>query len=83
METAHKQAQVDPLPKQVFEGWKLSSQSKCIVKILKPVKTKKIWREIKILQNLRGGPNIIKLLDVVRDQNSKTPSLVFECVMQL
>lgn len=39
-----------------------------------------IKREIKILQNLCGGPNIVKLLDIVRDQHSKTPSLVFEYV---
>lgn len=32
-----------------------------------PVKKKKIKREIKILQNLRGGPNIINLLDIVKD----------------
>lgn len=35
--------------------------------ILQPVKKKKIKREIKILDNLRGGPNIISLLDVVKD----------------
>lgn len=39
-----------------------------------------IKREIKILQNLCGGPNIVKLLDIVRDQQSKTPSLIFEHV---
>ena len=39
-----------------------------------------IKREIKILQNLYGGPNIVKLLDVVRDEESKTPSLIFEYV---
>ncbi len=39
-----------------------------------------IKREIKILQNLCGGPNVIKLLDVVRDPQSKTPSLIFEFV---
>jgi len=39
-----------------------------------------IKREIKILQNLYGGPNIVKLLDVVRDDESKTPSLIFEYV---
>ena len=37
-------------------------------------------REIKILQNLCGGTNIIQLLDVVRDPQSKTPSLVFEYI---
>jgi casein kinase II subunit alpha len=39
-----------------------------------------IRREIKILQNLCGGPNVIQLLDVVRDPQSKTPSLIFEYV---
>ena len=34
---------------------------------LQPVKKKKIKREIKILDNLRGGPNIIGLIDVVKD----------------
>lgn len=35
--------------------------------ILQPVKKKKIKREIKILENLRGGPNIITLADIVKD----------------
>jgi casein kinase II subunit alpha len=48
--------------------------------VLKPVKKKKIKREIKILQNLSGGPNVVALLDVVRDSQSKTPSLIFEYV---
>ena len=57
--------------------------NKCIIKVLKPVKKKKIKREIKILMNLTeteeslleserrlghdGARNIVKLLDVVRD----------------
>ena len=32
------------------------------------------------LQNICGGINCIKLLDVVRDAHSKTPSLIFEWV---
>lgn len=55
---------------EVFEGVNVASASgseKCIVKVLKPVKKKKIKREIKILQNLAGGPNVIALLDIVRD----------------
>ncbi|CAN0412687.1 unnamed protein product, partial [Discosporangium mesarthrocarpum] len=43
-------------------------------------KKKNSLREIKILQNLCGGTNIIQLLDVVRDPQSKTPSLVFEYI---
>ncbi|KAL0461840.1 UNVERIFIED_CONTAM: Casein kinase II subunit alpha-4, chloroplastic [Sesamum latifolium] len=65
---------------EVFEGIHTSTNEKCIIKILKPVKKKKIKREIKILQNLCGAPNIVKLLDIVRDQQSKTPSLIFEHV---
>ncbi|CAL6404748.1 unnamed protein product [Bathycoccus prasinos] len=66
---------------EVFEGVRAQAvDQKCIIKILKPVKKKKIKREIKILQNLAGGINIISLLDVVREPQSKTPSLVFEYV---
>jgi len=79
----------------VFEGINITDNSKCIIKILKPVKKKKvssipsrpysklrlqIKREIKILQALKGGPNVIRLLDTVRDPHSKTPSLIFEYV---
>ncbi|KAK4703741.1 casein kinase II subunit alpha, partial [Phenoliferia sp. Uapishka_3] len=65
---------------EVFEGVNTQSNDKCVIKVLKPVKKKKIKREIKILQNLAGGPNVIALLDVVRDPQSKTPSIVFEYV---
>lgn len=65
---------------EVFEGVCTLNSEKCVVKILKPVKKRKIRREIKILQNLCGGVNIIKLLDVVRDPATKTPSLIFEHV---
>jgi len=65
---------------EVFEGVNIANHEKCVVKVLKPVKKKKIKREIKILQILSGGPNIIALLDVVRDNQSKTPSLIFEYV---
>lgn len=52
---------------EVFEGINVVNYQKCVIKVLKPVKKKKIKREIKILQNLAGGPNVIALLDVVRD----------------
>lgn len=52
---------------EVFEGINIANNQKCVIKVLKPVKKKKIKREIKILQNLSGGPNIIQLLDIVRD----------------
>ena len=64
----------------VFDGMCTSNGNRCVVKVLKPVRKKKILREIKILQNLCGGPNIIKLYDVVRDKITGTPSLIFEHV---
>lgn len=70
----------DLLSLQVFEGVNIVNDEKCIIKVLKPVKKKKIKREIKILQNLAGGPNIVALLDVVRDSASKIPSLITEYV---
>lgn len=80
---------------EVFEGINITNGQKVVIKILKPVKKKKIKREIKILQNLCGGVNIIQLLDVVHDTHAegvapetenddacfnRTPALVFEHV---
>uniref|UniRef100_A0A7N8WUH2 non-specific serine/threonine protein kinase n=1 Tax=Mastacembelus armatus TaxID=205130 RepID=A0A7N8WUH2_9TELE len=65
---------------EVFEAINITNNEKVVVKILKPVKKKKIKREIKILENLRGGPNIISLIDIVKDPVSRTPALVFEHV---
>ena len=60
----------------MFEGVNVTNYQKCVIKVLKPVKKKKIKREIKILQNLSGGPNIVALLDVVRDSQV---SSAFSC----
>ncbi|KAJ2599829.1 Casein kinase II subunit alpha [Coemansia sp. RSA 1722] len=65
---------------EVFEGINVSNDQACVIKVLKPVKKKKIKREIQIMQNLSGGPNIIQLYDVVRDPHSKTPALISEYV---
>ncbi|XP_029851297.3 casein kinase II subunit alpha isoform X2 [Ixodes scapularis] len=65
---------------EVFEAINVTNNEKCVVKILKPVKKKKIKREIKILENLRGGPNIVTLQAVVKDPVSRTPALIFEHV---
>ncbi|VEU21357.1 DEKNAAC102664 [Brettanomyces naardenensis] len=65
---------------EVFEGYQMSTGTKIIIKALKPIKKKKIKREIKILEDLAGGPQIVDLLDVVRDPISKIPALIFEYV---
>lgn len=68
---------------EVFLGTHIPSNEKVVIKLLKPVKKKKIYREVKILQNLQQGPNIIKLLEIVRDPVTKTPALIFEYVNNL
>ncbi|KAF7263979.1 casein kinase II subunit alpha-like isoform X2 [Rhynchophorus ferrugineus] len=61
----------------VFEALHESKCERVIVKMLKPVRKKKIKREIKILDCLKGGVNIIKLLSVVEIPMNLT-ALVFE-----
>ncbi|KZT00575.1 kinase-like protein [Laetiporus sulphureus 93-53] len=65
---------------EVFEGIDTSNEEACVIKVLKPVAKHKIKREIKILRNLSGGPNIISLLDVVHDPPSRSNSLITEYV---
>jgi casein kinase II subunit alpha len=52
---------------EVFEGINTIDYQKCAIKVLKPVKMRKIKRQIKILKTLSEGPNIISLQDVVKD----------------
>lgn len=68
---------------EVFDGFSLPSGQRIIIKALKPIKRKKIKREIKILQNLSGGPHIIQLYDIVREPSSKMSALIFEYVNNL
>ncbi|KAI0675644.1 kinase-like protein [Trametes maxima] len=65
---------------EVFEGVDSSNEDSCVIKVLKPVAKKKIKREIKILRNLAGGPNVIRLMDIVHDGPSRSNSLVMEYV---
>jgi len=65
---------------EVFEGINILNNQRVVIKVLKPVKKRKIQREIKILEILKGGPNIIELLDVVKDPASRSPSLIFEYI---
>ncbi|XP_044758546.1 casein kinase II subunit alpha-like isoform X2 [Coccinella septempunctata] len=62
----------------VFEGLNEVKNENVVIKILKPVRRKKIKREIKILDYLKGGVNIIKLLAVVSIPNTDLNGLIFE-----
>ena len=52
---------------EVFLGYCKSNNQKTVIKVLKPVKAEKIYREIKILQTLYGGPNIIEGCDTTKE----------------
>jgi len=65
---------------EVFEGVAIQEGKPCTIKVLKPVKQKKILREIKVLQDLLGAPNIVQLLDVVCEPATQTPCLIQEYV---
>lgn len=64
----------------VFLGTVNATGQKCVIKMLKPVKKRKIKREIRILKNLYGGPNIVKLIDVLHDETTKIHAIVCEYV---
>tara|TARA_B100001250_G_scaffold406943_1_gene426839 strand:- start:1504 stop:2574 length:1071 start_codon:yes stop_codon:yes gene_type:complete len=65
---------------EVFQGNSIIHRKKCVIKMLKPVKEKKILREVKILQALSGAKNVIQLLDLVKDKTNDIPCIVFEYV---
>lgn len=65
---------------EVFEAVHEHTNETVVLKVLKPVKHKKIKREIKILEVLKGGVNIIKLLGVIQVPNVHVTALIFEHV---
>lgn len=69
---------------EVFHGCSLlrseATGNQCVLKVLKPVKEKRLAREILILMNLCGVPNVINLLDLAKDKTTDTHVFVFEYV---
>ena len=60
---------------EVYLGIDTTNDRKIVIKVLKPVKKAKIRREIKILKELKH-PNIVAMIDIVRDPTSKSICLV-------
>jgi len=65
---------------EVYEGINTQNNQRIVIKILKPVKKNKIRREIKILQTLQGGTNIVDIICITRDPLTKTPAIITEFV---
>lgn len=67
---------------EVFKGIQCnnkSTKSFVAIKVLKPVREKKINREILILKNLKHS-NIIEMIDIVKDIDSQIYSIIFEYI---
>ncbi|EGR46199.1 casein kinase II, alpha subunit [Trichoderma reesei QM6a] len=64
----------------IFKAFRVLDLKSCIIRPAKQVGRPGIEQEIKILLSLKGGPNILELEDIVRDDQMGTPSLVFEYV---
>jgi len=65
---------------EVYEATNANNDERCVIKVLKPIKKRKIKKEVKVLMNVLGAPNTVRLLDMVRDKQTKIPCLVFEFV---
>ena len=55
----------------VYEGLQKNTNEKVVIKILKPITKVKIKREICILYTLKKCPNIVKILDVIKENDSE------------
>jgi casein kinase II subunit alpha len=52
----------------------------CAIKLLKPVNTDRVRRELKILTEVQGQESILRLLDIVIDGRAGIPGMVTEAV---
>jgi casein kinase II subunit alpha len=68
----------------VFTAYRNQDYSQLVaIKVLKPVRPQKYNREAKILLNLRGGPNIVDLIDIVQNPRTGQFSFVFEHIPEV
>lgn len=64
----------------VFLGIDKITKKKVVIKTLKPIKQQKINREVFVLKNIGKHKNVIELLDVTYDKQTKTYSLIFDYI---
>ena len=67
----------------VFKGYQRDdqgniSETPIVIKVLKPVRIPKVYREVKILTDVISGPFIMKLQDVVEVEGSQYPAFIME-----
>ncbi|KAJ3215548.1 Casein kinase II subunit alpha [Dinochytrium kinnereticum] len=62
----------------VFECIDRKTTNSYVVKVFKPQKTKKYKREVLVLKNLQGGPNIVRFVGCCMDPENNEPAIIFE-----
>lgn len=55
-------------------------KKRCAAKLLKPVNTDRVRRELKILSEVQGQKNILDLWDIVIDDHEEIPAMITEFV---
>lgn len=65
---------------EVFQGVNMKTGQAVVLKSLRPLSKKKVLREKYILEKLKNCDNVINLLDIVKDDLSRTISFVFDYV---
>ena len=68
---------------EVFKAYDKVTGDYVSIKHLKPIRRKKIRREIKVMQILKNGPYILPILDMVRDEESGSPNIVTKWISTL
>lgn len=67
----------------VFTAYRNHDYSHLVaIKVLKPVRQQKYNREAKILFDLKGGPNIVDLIEIVQNPRTLQYSFVFEYIKE-
>jgi casein kinase II subunit alpha len=67
---------------EVYLGIDRRTDKKVVLKVLQPVRSNKILREIKILKELRGDDNIIQMIDYCNIKKQHVKVIIFEYIKE-
>ena len=65
---------------EVFSGISKYNNEKVVIKILRPINTNKIKREVVILKHLKDCPNSIHLLDITKGESTDIYCLIYNSI---
>ena len=65
---------------EVFRAVDRRTGKNCVAKVLRPIDMYRVKREIKIIQDLSEGPNMLHILDMARNNSNGAIAIVTEYV---